>query len=63
MDVLHQDALVFEDITFGPEIETVVPGGTENIIRCLFPTLELILLACSPAITAESHLHVPVNFL
>lgn len=36
VDVLHQDALVFEDITLGPQVETVVPGGTENKTRCLF---------------------------
>jgi len=27
MDVLHQDALVFEDVTLGLQVETVVPGG------------------------------------
>ena len=44
VDVLHQDALVFEDITLGSQIETVVPGGTEQIYsdhlktRCFFPS-------------------------
>lgn len=27
VNVLHQDAFVFEDITLGLQVETVVPGG------------------------------------
>lgn len=33
MDVLHQDAFVFKDITLGPQVETVVPEGNRKFYR------------------------------
>ena len=30
VDVLHKDALVLEDVTLGPEVQTVVPGGQKD---------------------------------
>lgn len=66
MDVLHQDAFVFENITLGPQIETVVPGGTENTSEHFESKRALSRVGMKETTLyhqQNSHLHVPVNFL
>lgn len=61
MDVLHQDAFVFEDITLGPQIETVVPAQNRKYLRgSLEQDASLIIttLAYSPAMSAEIHTYM-----
>lgn len=58
VDVFHQDALVFEDVTLCPQVQTVVPvGRRDNLILSQrhIPENRTSIL--------HSHLHVPVNFL
>lgn len=67
VDVLHEDAFVFEDVTFGLQVETVVP--TRHTID-LWAFLEQAASSLIHIIHwhihyewGNSHLHVPVNFL
>lgn len=32
MNVLHEDALILEDITLGPQVEAVVPVGEQKTL-------------------------------
>lgn len=66
MDVLHQDAFVFENITLGLQIETVVPGRTENTSEHFESKMQLSQVGIRETTLdhqQNSHLHVPVNFL